>query len=86
MVIFFIFIMQGRSVFENSCVSEFTTFDVTWCILFSLNIYIIYKLVDVAFDVYLAGAIKTLPATLLSFFKLAVFRRGETPCAASFTR
>ena len=86
--IFFSFMMQGRWVFEDTSAFAFIKFIVTWCMLYGINIFIISRLLDAAVNVYLAGASATLPVTLLSFvfLKLAVFSRGKTPDAASFTR
>lgn len=77
--IFFSFTTQGTVVFRNANGVTFLKFLVAWLLIYLFNISIISLLMRSAMDPYLAGAIATIPVTLVAYFilKFAVFGRGD---------
>lgn len=73
--IIFSFITQGTVVFKNVTRMTFAKFVIAWIIIYILNISVIAFLMHFSMNAYLAGAIATLPVTLVSYFifKLVVF-------------
>lgn len=86
--ILFSFFMQGRLVFGNTSRTRLTRFVLAWGLLYGLNILIITGLIQAALSAYLAGAIATLPVTLISYFvlKYAVFGGHKPPHTAPSTQ
>lgn len=73
------FATQGKFVFRNATRVTFAKFVVAWLLIYLLNISIIALLMHVSLDAYVAGAVATVPVTLISFFvlKFAVFGRSS---------
>jgi len=71
------FTTQGILVFQNANRTTLVRFIGAWILIYSLNIYIISRMINISFNEYLAGAIATIPVTLASYFilKYFVFRR-----------
>ncbi len=77
--ILFSFTTQGKVVFRNATRVTFVKFVVAWMLIYIVNISIIALLMRIPMTAYLAGAIATVPVTLLSYFvlKFVVFARYE---------
>ena len=77
--ILFSFTTQGRIVFGNATLATFMRFVVAWAVIYLVNIAIIALLMKIALNAYWAGAVATVPVTLLSYFILRtlVFGRGS---------
>lgn len=75
----FSFTTQGNVVFRNATRITFAKFVVAWMLIYVLNISIIALLMRTSMSAYWAGAIATVPVTLVSYFalKFAVFGRSE---------
>ena len=75
----FSFTTQGTVVFRNASRITLVKFVVAWVILYFFNISIIGLLMRASLSAYLAGAVATVPVTLISYFilKFAVFGRGK---------
>jgi len=73
----FSFTTQGNVVFKNATKVTFVKFVVAWFFIYLFNISIIGALVQATISPYLAGALATVPVTLVSYFilKYAVFGR-----------
>jgi len=73
----FSFTTQGNVVFKNATKATFVKFVVAWFFIYLFNISIIGALVQATISPYLAGALATVPVTLVSYFilKYAVFGR-----------
>ncbi|OOV07283.1 hypothetical protein RF819_11580 [Rhodoferax fermentans] len=73
----FSFTTQGNVVFKNASKVTFVKFVVAWLFIYLLNISIIGALVQATVSPYVAGAVATVPVTLVSYFilKYVVFRR-----------
>lgn len=71
----FSFITQGNVVFRNATRYTFLKFVVAWMLIYVINILIIGLLMRLSMNAYLAGAVATMPVTLISYFilKFAVF-------------
>ena len=82
------FFMQGRLVFGNTSSHTLARFMLAWGLLYGLNILIIAGLIEATFSAYVAGAIATLPVTLISYFvlKYAVFGGRKPPQATPSTQ
>ncbi|MDP3639396.1 MAG: GtrA family protein, partial [Azonexus sp.] len=78
--IVFSYITQSRVVFRNAGRATLLKFLIAWVLIYFINISIIYLLIQASINAYLAGAIATLPVTLISYLilKLAVFVRQKT--------
>lgn len=76
----FSFTTQGTMVFRNATRITFVKFVVAWALLYLFNISLIALLMRASMSAYLAGAIATVPVTLVSYFvlKFAVFGRGKS--------
>jgi putative flippase GtrA len=79
MGIAFSFTTQGTIVFRNATRVTFVKFVLAWVCLYLLNIGLIALMVRASLSPYLAGAIATVPVTLVSYFvlKFAVFDRAQ---------
>ena len=75
----FSFTTQGAAVFGNVSRVTFAKFLVAWMLIYLFNIAIIALLMRAAMSAYLAGAVATVPVTLVSYFilKFAVFGRRK---------
>lgn len=71
----FSFTTQGTVVFRNATRVTFVKFVAAWMFIYLLNISLIAFLMRAAMSAYLAGAVATVPVTLVSYFilKFAVF-------------
>lgn len=80
--IVFSFTTQGRIVFRGATRITFVKFVVAWAFMYLFNIALIAMMRRASIDTYLAGAIATVPVTLVSYvvLKFAVF--GRPPSAA----
>ncbi len=76
----FSFTTQGTMVFRNATRITFVKFVVAWALLYLFNISLIALLMRASMSAYLAGAVATVPVTLVSYFvlKFAVFGRGKS--------
>jgi len=83
----FSFTTQGTVVFRNATRFTFVKFVVAWGLLYLFNISLIALLMRASLSAYLAGAVATMPVTLLSYFvlKLVVFSRSKANQSAKFT-
>jgi len=83
----FSFTTQGTVVFRNATRVTLVKFVVAWALLYLFNISLIALLLRASLSAYLAGAVATVPVTLLSYFvlKLAVFSRSKANQPAKFT-
>lgn len=74
----FSFTTQGTVVFRHANRVTFTKFVIAWLAIYIFNIWIIALLMSTSMSAYMAGAIATVPVTLISYFilKFAVFGRG----------
>jgi len=79
--ILFSFTTQGRIVFGNATLETFIRFVLAWAAIYLYNIGVIALLMKVLPNAYLAGALATIPVTLISYFvlKMLVFARQTTP-------
>ena len=73
--ILFSFTTQGTVVFQNASWSTFFKFVIAWMVIYGFNILVITLLMRLSLSAYVAGAVATLPVTVVSFFvlKLVVF-------------
>lgn len=73
--IFFSFRTQGLLVFRNRDDSLFFRFAACWGLIFLVNIGLIYILINVGLNAYIAGAVALPPITILSYLiqKFLVF-------------
>jgi putative flippase GtrA len=78
------FTTQGNLVFLNATRVTLVKFVLAWVAIYGLNILLIGLLMRAAMNAYVAGAIATVPVTLVSFFVLRylVFGRGDPGCTA----
>ena len=83
--ILFSFATQGKIVFRQASWFTFMKFLLAWTLFYFVNLGIIAVLMRVGLGAYLAGAVSTLPMTLLSYVALrsVVFRppRSTPPIA-----
>ena len=79
--IVFSFTTQGTIVFRGATRVTFVKFVVAWGFMYLFNIALIAMMRRASIDTYLAGAIATVPVTLVSYLvlKFAVF--GRPPSA-----
>lgn len=84
----FSFTTQGNVVFRNATRVTLVKFVVAWVLLYIFNISLIALLMRSSMSAYLAGAVATVPVTLVSYFvlKFAVFGRGKTNQPATSTK
>jgi len=77
----FSFTTQGTVVFRNATRVTLVKFVIAWVFLYFFNISLIALLMHASLSAYLAGAVATVPVTLLSYFilRFAVFARRESP-------
>ena len=73
------FTTQGTVVFRNATRVTFAKFVLAWMLIYLFNISIIALLMGASMSAYLAGAVATVPVTLISYFilKFVVFGRKE---------
>jgi putative flippase GtrA len=76
----FSFITQGNVVFKNATRFRFFKFVVAWLLIYLFNISLIAVFMRGTMSAYLAGALATVPVTLVSYFilKFWVFA-SQTP-------
>lgn len=84
----FSFTTQGTVVFRNATRVTLVKFVVAWVLLYFFNISLIALLMRSSLSAYLAGAVATVPVTLVSYFilKFAVFGRGKPIQPAKSTK
>jgi putative flippase GtrA len=84
----FSFTTQGTVVFRNATCVTLVKFVVAWVVLYLFNISLIALLMHSSLSAYLAGAVATVPVTLVSYFilKFAVFGRGKANQPAESTK
>jgi putative flippase GtrA len=75
----FSFTTHGNLVFRNATPRTLLKFVLAWTLIYIFNISVIAMLMRAPMSDYLAGAIATIPVTLVSYFilKFAVFGRRE---------
>lgn len=75
----FSFTTQGKVVFRHATHVTFIKFVLAWLAIYIFNISIIALLMSASMSAYMAGAVATVPVTLVSYFilKFAVFRRRD---------
>jgi putative flippase GtrA len=66
--IFFSFFTQGAIVFNGICGATFIRYIAVWCVLYLLNIWLIGQIQKLSLNLYLAGALATLPIGLIGYF------------------
>lgn len=66
----FSFTTQGALVFKNATRVTLVKFILAWLAIYLFNIALIALLMRVSFSTYLAGALATVPVTLVSYFVL----------------
>lgn len=76
--ILFSFRTQGSFVFGNHNGKLIYRFIGCWCVLWLLNILIIYLLVRAGLNSYWAGMVAMVPVTAISYFALKIFVFGPT--------
>jgi len=74
----FSFVTQGNLVFRNATRITLAKFVLAWAGIYGLNVLLIWLLMQASINAYLAGAMATVPVTLVSFFilKYLVFSRA----------
>lgn len=84
----FSFTTQGIVVFRNATRITFVKFLAAWMLIYIFNISVIALLMHGSMSAYLAGAVATIPGTLVSYFvlKLAVFGREKPAQPGKSTR
>lgn len=84
----FSFTTQSTMVFRNATLITLVKFVVAWVILYLLNISLIALLMRASMSAYSAGAVATVPVTLVSYFvlKFAVFGSSKTNQPATSTK
>ena len=82
------FTTQGTVVFRNATRITLVKFVIAWVILYLINISLIALLMRFSLSAYLAGAVATVPVTLISYFvlKFAVFGRGKANQSAESSK
>ena len=82
------FTTQGTVVFRNATRVTLVKFVVAWVLLYLFNISLIALLMRSSLSAYVAGAVATVPVTLVSYFvlKFAVFGRGKANQPAESTK
>ena len=80
----FSFTTQGTVVFRNATRITFVKFVFAWMLIYIFNVSVIALLMHGSASAYLAGAIATVPVTLISYLvlKFAVFGREKSSQAA----
>lgn len=78
----FSFITQGNMVFKNATRLTFFKFVIAWLLIYLVNISLIAVLMRGDLSAYLAGALATIPVTLISYFilKFGVFASQKPIC------
>lgn len=71
--IFFSFITQGAIVFQGVSVSAFIRYIIAWSLLYLVNIWLIGRLDKISPNLYIAGAIATLPIALIGYLLMKFF-------------
>lgn len=71
------FFTQGKIVFQHTSISSFVRFVCYWAVIYFVNLEIIIRLMRWNMNEYTAGALATIPVTIISFFSLKyiVFRK-----------
>jgi putative flippase GtrA len=79
--VMFSFRTQGWLVFGNTSGRLIFRFAACWCLIFLVNIAIIWSLIRLGLNAYLSGAFALLPVTVISYLvqRFLVFRAPQSP-------
>ena len=77
--ILFSFMTQGTMVFKGVSKMAFIRYLMVWCMLYFANVWLIGFLQQLSINLYVAGAIATMPIALMGylFMKFFVFRKDK---------
>lgn len=73
LAIVFSFVTQSTIVFKVVSVASFARYISLWCALYLLNIWLIAQIQKIFLNLYLAGALATLPIALIGYLFMKHF-------------